>query len=76
MLKRVLIGANCMVRGVRYSIGDIVDLPSADAKDLIVMRRAELAPEPTPAPKQEAAPAPPAPRPAAPRKPSAPSKEA
>jgi hypothetical protein len=76
MLKRVLFGANCYVRGVRYSIGDIAELPSADAKDLIAMRRAELAPEAAPAPKAEAAPAPPAPRPAAPRKPSAPSKEA
>jgi hypothetical protein len=72
MLKRVRLGADCWVKGVRYSMGDIVELQDGDANDLIVMRRAELAPEPPPAPpapaKAAAPPLPSPPRPAAPRK--------
>ena len=69
MLKRVRFGADCWVKGVRYSMGDIVELQDGDAKDLIVMRRAELAPEPPPEPpKAEVASLPSPPRPAAPRK--------
>ena len=71
MLKRVRFGADCWVSGVRYSMGDIVELQDGDAKDLIVMRRADLAPEPPPEPpKAEVAPLPSPPRPAAPRKPA------
>jgi len=76
MLKRVRFGSACWVSGVRYTIGEVAELPDSVAKDLITMRRAELAPEPPPAPEPAAAATPPAPRSAAPRKQPTPPKEA
>ena len=76
MMKRVQFGSACCVSGVRYAIGEIAELPDSVAKDLITMRRAELAPEPPAAPEPAVAPAPPAPRSAAPRKQPTPPKEA
>jgi len=76
MLKRVRFGSACWVSGVRYTIGEVAELPDSVARDLITMRRAELAPKPPATPEPAESPAPRAPRPAAPRKQPTPPKEA
>lgn len=59
---RILILRQTAINGQPARVGDVIDAAEAEARTLLLMRKAELAPDPIPEPTAPAAPEPRKPR--------------